>query len=140
MPEDRLEQVMLQFMAQEFDILVCTVIIESGIDIPNVNTIIIDDAHNLGLAQLYQLRGRGGKNEQGWPMHTFCSSGMQPSAKLQRRGWLQFGSLRAWGSGYKIAMRDLEIRGAGNILGPEQHGHIGGGSDLKCTAGSWKRP
>ena len=132
MPEDRLEQVMLQFMAQEFDILVCTVIIESGIDIPNVNTIIIDDAHNLGLAQLYQLRGRVGRtNRVAYAYLLFKrDAALSEIAEKRLAAIREFTSL---GSGYKIAMRDLEIRGAGNILGPEQHGHIAAvGFEMYC--------
>jgi transcription-repair coupling factor (superfamily II helicase) len=132
MPEDRLEQVMLQFMAREFDILVCTVIIESGIDIPNVNTIIIDDAHNLGLAQLYQLRGRVGRtNRVAYAYLLFKrDAALSEIAEKRLAAIREFTSL---GSGYKIAMRDLEIRGAGNILGPEQHGHIAAvGFEMYC--------
>ncbi len=132
MPEERLERVMLQFMEHEFDILVCTVIIESGIDIPNVNTIIIDDADNFGLAQLYQLRGRVGRtNRVAYAYLLFNrDAALSEIAEKRLAAIREFTSL---GSGYKIAMRDLEIRGAGNILGPEQHGHIAAvGFEMYC--------
>ncbi len=132
MPEDRLERVMLQFLAHEFDVLVCTSIIESGIDIPNVNTIIINDSDNFGLAQLYQLRGRVGRTNRVAYCYLLFRRGRVLTETAERRlaAIREFTSL---GSGYKIAMRDLEIRGAGNLLGAEQHGHIAAvGFEMYC--------
>ncbi len=132
MPEDRLERVMLQFLAREFDVLVCTAIIESGIDIPNVNTIVINDAQNFGLAQLYQLRGRVGRtNRVAYAYLLFRRDRVLTELAEKRLSAIrEFTSL---GSGYKIALRDLEIRGAGNILGAEQHGHIAAvGFEMYC--------
>jgi transcription-repair coupling factor (superfamily II helicase) len=130
--EDQLEQTMLAFYAGEFDVLVCTTIIESGLDIPNVNTIIIEDAHNFGLAQLYQLRGRVGRSNR----QAYCylmyryPDRMTAEAEQRLQAVQEFSEL---GSGFKIAMRDLEIRGAGDLLGAEQHGHIAAvGFDLYC--------
>ena len=123
MPERELETVMLEFVRHKHDILVCTMIIESGLDIPNVNTILINRADALGLAQLYQLRGRVGRaNAQAYgylfyPQDRSITEGAQKRLRVIE----EFTDL---GSGFKIALRDLEIRGTGNILGPEQHGHI----------------
>ena len=123
MPERELETVMLEFVRHKHDILVCTMIIESGLDIPNVNTILINRADALGLAQLYQLRGRVGRaNAQAYgylfyPRDRSITEGAQKRLRVIE----EFTDL---GSGFKIALRDLEIRGTGNILGPEQHGHI----------------
>ena len=123
MPERELESVMLEFVRHKHDILVCTMIIESGLDIPNVNTILINRADALGLAQLYQLRGRVGRaNAQAYgylfyPEHHAITEGAQKRLRVIE----EFTDL---GSGFKIALRDLEIRGTGNILGAEQHGHI----------------
>ena len=132
MPEDRLERVMLDFLAGEFDVLVCTAIIESGIDIPNVNTIVINDAQNFGLAQLYQLRGRVGRTNRVAYAYLLFRRDMVLTELAEKRlaAIREFTSL---GSGYKIALRDLEIRGAGNILGAEQHGHIAAvGFEMYC--------
>ena len=132
LPEEDLEQVMLAFYAEEFDVLVCTTIIENGLDVPNVNTIVIDDADRLGLAQLYQLRGRVGRsNRQAYAYLLYrYPDRMSEEAENRLNAIEEFSEL---GSGFKIAMRDLEIRGAGNILGPEQHGHITAvGYDLFC--------
>ena len=123
MPEERLEQVMLDFLGGRYDVLVSTTIVEIGLDIPRVNTIIIEDAHTLGLAQLYQLRGRVGRAERQayafllYPRHVRLS----PEAEQRLIAMREFVEL---GSGLRLAMRDLEIRGAGNLLGPEQHGHL----------------
>jgi len=123
MPERELETVMLEFVRHKHDILVCTMIIESGLDIPNVNTILINRADALGLAQLYQLRGRVGRaNVQAYgylfyPRDRAITEGAQKRLRVIE----EFTDL---GSGFKIALRDLEIRGTGNILGAEQHGHI----------------
>jgi len=121
--EDQLEHVMMAFYNHEFDVLVCTTIIESGLDIPNVNTIIVDDANRLGLAQLYQLRGRVGRSDRqayAYLLHRYPDR-MNEAAEARLQAVQEFTEL---GSGFKIAMRDLEIRGAGNLLGPEQSGHL----------------
>lgn len=118
-----LEQTMLDFMERKYDVLVCTKIIESGIDIPSVNTIVINHAERFGLAELYQLRGRVGRsNEQAFAYLAVPSlSGLSRQA-LRRLHALQ--ELTELGSGFNLAMRDLEIRGAGNLLGKEQSGYI----------------
>ena len=123
MPEERLEQVMLDFLGGRYDVLVSTTIVEIGLDIPRVNTIIIEDAHTLGLAQLYQLRGRVGRADRQayayllYPRHVRLTHEAEQRLVAMR----EFVEL---GSGLRLAMRDLEIRGAGNLLGPEQHGHL----------------
>ena len=123
MPERELESVMLEFVRHKHDILVCTMIIESGLDIPNVNTILINRADALGLAQLYQLRGRVGRATTQAYGYLFYppDRAITEGAQKRLRVIEEFTDL---GSGFKIALRDLEIRGTGNILGPEQHGHI----------------
>ncbi|MCL6639004.1 MAG: transcription-repair coupling factor [Firmicutes bacterium] len=123
MKEDELEQVMLDFINGEYDVLACTTIIENGLDIPNVNTLIVKEANMMGLAQLYQLRGRVGRsNRLAYAYLTFRKDRvLNESAEKRLAAIREFTEL---GSGFKIAMRDLEIRGAGNILGAEQHGHI----------------
>ncbi|HAW60050.1 MAG TPA: transcription-repair coupling factor [Actinobacteria bacterium] len=131
MPEDDLERVMLDFLARKYDVLVCTTIIESGIDIPSVNTLIVDEANKLGLAQLYQLRGRVGRANHRAYAYFFFSDETLTSAAADRLKTI--GEFTELGSGLKIALRDLEIRGAGNLLGPEQHGHIAAvGFELYC--------
>jgi transcription-repair coupling factor (superfamily II helicase) len=132
MDADDLEKVMTKFVNGEADVLLSTTIIESGIDIPNANTIIIDRADRFGLSDLYQLRGRVGRyKHQAYaylllPRH----AGLLVDARKRISAIKQYSSL---GSGFKIAMRDLEIRGAGNILGPQQSGHITAvGFDLYC--------
>jgi transcription-repair coupling factor (superfamily II helicase) len=132
MNERDLENVMLAFFAHEYDVLVCTTIIESGLDIPNVNTIIINDADKLGLAQMYQLRGRVGRSDA--QAYAYClytpSKVLSEQAQGRLKAIREFTSL---GSGYQIALRDMEIRGVGNILGSEQHGHmISVGFELYC--------
>ena len=123
MDEDSLEREMLKFWEREADILVCTTIIESGLDVPSANTLIVDSADKLGLAQMYQLRGRVGRSKERAfayfffpPSHSLTEEAHERLATISRHQQL--------GSGLKIAMRDLEIRGAGNLLGGEQHGHI----------------
>lgn len=123
MREKRLEKIMYDFYHHKFDILVCTTIIETGLDIPNVNTIIINHADKMGLSQLYQLRGRVGRtNRIAYAYLLYERDRILPEVAEKRLEAIkEFSSL---GSGFKIAMRDLEIRGAGNLLGPEQSGHI----------------
>jgi len=123
MEEDDLETIMDSFMRGQFDVLVSTVIIESGLDIPNVNTLIVNRADTFGLAQLYQLRGRVGRSSvQAYAyLLTPPPSLIRDDALRRLKALEQFTDL---GSGFQIAMRDLEIRGAGNILGTEQHGFI----------------
>ncbi len=132
MKEDELEQIMLDFMEGKFSVLICTSIIENGLDIPNVNTLIVRDANNLGLSQLYQLRGRVGRsNRMAYAYFTYRSNKILNELSAKRLSAIR--EFTEFGSGYKIAMRDLEIRGAGNILGAEQHGHIAAvGFDLYC--------
>jgi transcription-repair coupling factor (superfamily II helicase) len=124
MPEDELEEVMAKFVAGEADILLCTTIIESGLDIPNANTIIIDRADRFGLADLYQLRGRVGRSNHKAYAYLLLPRelmGGKGEAKQRIAAIRQYSNL---GAGFRVAMRDLEIRGAGNILGTEQSGHI----------------
>ena len=123
MPEGRLEKIMLDFLDGEYDVLVSTTIVEAGLDIPNVNTIIIHDADKFGLAQLYQLRGRVGRsNRIAYAYLTYQKDKVLTEVAEKRlQAIKEFTEL---GSGFKIALRDLEIRGSGNILGPEQHGHM----------------
>jgi transcription-repair coupling factor (superfamily II helicase) len=123
MGEGELEDVMVKFIRHDADILVCTTIIESGLDIPNANTIIINNADRFGLSELHQLRGRVGR----WKHRAYCylllpaDRPVTPVAAKRLKAIEEYSHL---GAGFKIAMRDLEIRGAGNILGPEQSGHI----------------
>ena len=123
MDEVSLEDAVMKFAAGESDILVCTTIIENGIDIPNVNTIIVVDADKLGLSQLYQLRGRVGRsNRLAYAYFTYRKDKILSDVAYKRLSSItEYSEL---GSGFKIAMKDLEIRGAGNILGREQHGHM----------------
>ncbi|NLY18475.1 MAG: transcription-repair coupling factor, partial [Clostridiaceae bacterium] len=123
MSERQLEKIILAFINREFDILVCTTIIESGIDMPNVNTIIVEDADKLGLAQLYQLRGRVGRSSRlAYAYLTYRKDKVLSEVAEKRLKAIR--EFTEFGSGFKIAMRDLQIRGAGNLLGPEQHGHM----------------
>jgi transcription-repair coupling factor (superfamily II helicase) len=130
MDEKVLEEVMLGFYRKEFDILLATTIIESGVDNPDVNTIIIDNADTLGLTQLYQLRGRVGRSD----VRAYAYLLYQPHKALRpeaRERLEVIQEANELGAGIRVAMRDLEIRGAGNILGAEQSGHIGAiGYDL----------
>ncbi|SEH10506.1 transcription-repair coupling factor [Thermoleophilum album] len=123
MDDEQLEQVMMRFVRGEADVLVCTTIIESGIDIPRANTLIVERADELGLAQLYQIRGRVGRSRE--RAHAYL---LYPSAAaLSEQGRQRLATLSdhtELGSGFRIAMRDLEIRGAGNLLGEEQSGHV----------------
>ncbi len=133
MDEHELEEVMHQFVSGAADVLVSTTIIESGLDIPNANTIIIDRADRFGLADLYQLRGRVGRAQHKAYAYLLLPREMLTQGEARRRinAIKQYSSL---GAGFKIAMRDLEIRGAGNILGTQQSGHIVNiGFDLYCS-------
>ncbi len=123
MPEEQLERVMMEFSAGDQDVLVCTTIIESGLDIPNVNTIIINDADRLGLAQLYQLRGRVGRSANRAYAYILYDKDRSITEQAQKRLEAVFEATEL-GAGFQIALRDLEIRGAGNLLGGEQSGHI----------------
>ena len=123
MDEEQLSRVMEQMSDGELQVLVCTTIIESGIDIPNVNTLIIEDADKLGLAQLHQLRGRVGRSSR----RAFAYLTFRPGKVLSEIATKRLSAIREFAefnSGFKIAMRDLEIRGAGNLLGAEQSGHM----------------
>lgn len=123
MPKHQLEEVMAGFVRKESDVLVCTTIIASGIDIPNANTIIIERADMFGLADLYQIRGRVGRYKHRAFAYLLIPGdrALTEEAQLRLKALEEFSAL---GSGYRIAMRDLEIRGCGNILGAEQHGNI----------------
>jgi transcription-repair coupling factor (superfamily II helicase) len=123
MAEEQLAQVMVDFEAATFDILVCTTIIESGLDIPNVNTIIVERADRFGLAQLYQLRGRVGRSGRRAYAYFLYDPRRSLTEQADKRLDVISG-LHELGQGFKIALRDLEIRGAGNLLGTEQHGAI----------------
>lgn len=123
MEEQRIEDVMARFIDQEYDVLVATSIIESGLDIPNANTIIVEDADHLGLAQLYQLRGRVGRSSRlAYAYFTFRRDKTLTMAAEKRLDAIR--EFTELGAGYQLALRDLEIRGAGNLLGSEQHGFI----------------
>ena len=123
MDEGRLERVVQRFWEHEFDVLVCTTIVESGLDMPTVNTLVVDRADRLGLAQLYQLRGRVGRRGQRAYAYLLYPSDHKLSEEAYER-LKTIGEFTDLGSGFKIAMRDLEIRGAGSLLGAEQSGHI----------------
>jgi transcription-repair coupling factor (superfamily II helicase) len=132
MPDDELEEVMVDFVAHKFDVLLSTTIVESGLDIPNANTIFIDEADRYGLADLHQLRGRVGRYKN----RAYCyllvepHKHLTPNAARRLRAIEEFDEL---GAGFAIAMRDLEIRGAGNLLGTQQSGHIAAvGYELYC--------
>jgi transcription-repair coupling factor (superfamily II helicase) len=132
MDEEKLEQVMVDFSQEKYDVLVCSTIIENGLDLPNVNTIIVTEAWRLGLAQLYQLRGRVGRGvNQGYAYFLYDKDHvLTEQAEKRLRTIFENTEL---GAGFKIAMKDLEIRGAGNLLGPEQHGFMNAvGFDLYC--------
>ncbi len=130
MPEEQLERVMLDFTDGRADVLVCTTIIESGLDIPNVNTIVINNADRFGLAQLYQLRGRVGRGAARAYAYLLFEKHRALSEPAQKRLQTIFEATEL-GAGFQIALRDLEIRGAGNLLGAEQSGQIGAvGFDL----------
>ncbi len=133
MAEHELEQVMLDFVAHRFDLLLATTIIESGLDIPNANTIFIDEADRYGLADLHQLRGRVGRYIQ----RAYCYLLLDPNKNLTPNSARRLKAIEEFsqmGAGFAIAMRDLEIRGAGNILGTQQSGHIAVvGYELYCS-------
>jgi transcription-repair coupling factor (superfamily II helicase) len=132
MSEVQLERTLMRLLNKEIDVLVCTTIIETGMDVSNVNTIIIEDANRFGLAQLYQLRGRVGRtNRLAYAYLTFDpKKSLDEVAEKRLRAIKEF---TEFGSGFKIAMRDLEIRGAGNVLGPEQHGFMASvGYEMYC--------
>ena len=132
MPEGQLERVMLDFIDHKYDVLLATTIIESGLDIPNANTIFIDDADQYGLADLHQLRGRVGRYKH----RAYCYLVVDPNRSLTSTATKRLAAIEEFsdmGAGFAIAMRDLEIRGAGNILGTEQSGHIAAvGYELYC--------
>jgi len=132
MPAKQLEQVMSDFISGNIDVLVSTMIIESGIDIPNANTIIVNNAHCFGLADLHQLRGRVGRfNRSAYAYFLISRNGLIDT--VARKRLLAIEEHSDLGSGFNIAMEDLEIRGAGNLLGQEQHGFIVAvGFDLYC--------
>ncbi len=123
MDEDDLEQRMVRFWERDADVLVSTTIIESGLDVPNANTLIVDRADTLGLAQLYQLRGRVGRSTERAFAYLFFPAQREMTEEAHER-LATIAKHQALGSGFQIAMRDLEIRGAGNLLGAEQSGHI----------------
>ncbi len=132
MPASTLEKVMFDFLKAKIDVLVCTMIIESGIDIPNVNTIIVNNAHHFGLSDLHQLRGRVGRFDKPAYAYYMVSKKemLDTDAKRRLEAIQEYSEL---GAGFKIAMEDMEIRGAGNLLGIEQHGFIAAvGFDLYC--------
>lgn len=123
MEGDKLENTILEFMERKYDVLVCTNIVESGVDIPNVNTIIVNNAHQFGLSDLHQLRGRVGRSNK----KAFCYLIAPPMSTLPDDSRKRLSTLEQYsdlGSGFQIAMRDLDIRGAGNLLGGEQSGFI----------------
>ena len=123
MPEEELSEIWRQLCDREIDILVCTTIIETGVDVPNVNTLIIEDADRLGLSQLYQLRGRVGRsNRRAFAYFTFRRGKVLTEVAAKRLDAIR--EFTQFGSGFRIALRDLEIRGAGSILSGKQHGHM----------------
>ncbi|MHB8781272.1 MAG: transcription-repair coupling factor [Candidatus Geothermincolia bacterium] len=122
MDERQLERIMDEFIEHRYDVLVCTTIIESGLDVPSVNTLIVESAELLGLAQLYHLRGRVGRSDrQAYAFFFFREGSLTQDAYRRLKVIRDFSEL---GSGFRVAMQDLEIRGAGNLLGAEQHGHV----------------
>jgi len=127
-----IEEIMEEFIEGKTNVLVCTTILESGIDIPNANTIIVENADRLGLAQLYQIRGRVGRSDkQAYAYITYRRDKMLSEEADKRLKAIK--EFTEFGSGFKIAMRDLEIRGAGSLLGEMQHGHLGQvGYDMYC--------
>ncbi len=123
MDKDELEKIWERMLAGEIDILVCTTIIETGVDIPNANTLIVSNAHKLGLSQLHQIRGRIGRSSRrAYAYFTFPPFRSIPEVAQKRLEAIR--EYAEFGAGFKIALRDMEIRGAGNILGAEQHGHL----------------
>ena len=123
MNKNELEDRVLAFINKEYDILICTTIIESGIDMPNVNTLIVEDADKMGLSQLYQLRGRVGRsNKLGYAYITYRKDKILSDVSKERLKAIK--EFTEFGSGFKIAMRDMQIRGAGSLIGAKQHGHM----------------
>ena len=123
MDKDELERIWEQMLAGEIDILVCTTIIETGVDIPNANTLIVENAHRLGLSQLHQIRGRIGRSaRRAYAYFTYPAYKSIPEVAQKRLEAIR--EYAEFGAGFKIALRDMEIRGAGNLLGSEQHGHL----------------
>ena len=123
MTESELSEIWRKVLEQEIDVLVCTTIIETGVDVPNVNTLIIENADCMGLSQLHQIRGRVGRSSRrAYAYFTFTRNKILTEVAQKRLSAIR--EFTEFGSGFKIAMRDLEIRGAGNILGGEQHGHM----------------
>lgn len=123
MGEGELSEVWRQMLEQEINVLVCTTIIETGVDIPNANTLIIDNADHMGLSQLHQLRGRVGRSSRRAYAY-FTYRPMKVLTEISAKRLSAIEEFTEFGSGFKIAMRDLEIRGAGNVLGAQQHGHM----------------
>ena len=132
MKEHALEDVMMDFYSGSYDVLLCTTIIENGLDVPSANTLIVYDAERFGLSQLYQLRGRVGRSSR----QAYAYFTVRPDHLLTETAQQRLEAIREFtefGAGFRIAMRDLEIRGAGNVLGPEQHGHLAAvGYDMYC--------
>ncbi len=133
MKGNQLEDTMVSFVNGDFDILLCTTIVESGLDMPNVNTIIIHDADRFGLAQLYQLRGRVGRSDR----QAYCYCFYKKSKEITQDAYKRLNAIKDFttlGSGYHIALKDAEIRGVGNLLGSKQHGHmVSVGFDTYCN-------
>ena len=123
MPEKQLEQAMMDFMEHKADVLLCSTIIESGLDIPNANTLLVLEADRMGLAQLYQLKGRVGRSARLGYAYFTVQRGRAMNEKAHKR-LMAIREFTQFGAGFQLAMRDLEIRGAGSLLGAEQHGHI----------------
>ena len=132
MDDKQLEQAMVEFLRGDLDVLVATTIIESGLDIPQVNTLIIERADVLGLAQLYQIRGRVGRGENAAHAYLMYPDGSELSEEARAR-LAALADYTELGSGYRVALRDLELRGAGSLLGDEQSGHVAAvGFELYC--------
>jgi len=123
MDKDELEKIWEKMLAGEIDILVCTTIIETGVDIPNANTLIVSNAHKLGLSQLHQIRGRIGRSSRRAYAY-FTYPAFRAISEIAQKRLEAIREYAEFGAGFKIALRDMEIRGAGNILGSEQHGHL----------------
>jgi len=132
MSEAELERVIMSFLEREIDVLISTTIIETGLDMPNVNTLIVDEADRLGLAQLYQLRGRVGRSNRK-AFAYFLYKPQKVLTEVAEKRLMAIREFTEFGSGFRIAMRDLEIRGAGSLIGAQQHGHLAAvGFDLYC--------
>jgi transcription-repair coupling factor (superfamily II helicase) len=135
MAAEALERVMQGFVSGEVDILVSTMIVESGLDVPNANTMVVHDAHRFGLAQLYQLRGRVGRSHRRAYCYLLVPDTIDADAEERLRVLEHHTDL---GAGYRIALKDLELRGAGNLLGAEQSGHARPSGSI-CTCAGWRR-